>query len=333
MLKKLLCGILVSILILTVAVVVFPVNRTAAQESRSIIPYPRGVEIETIDPMTRMPRSTFCIGMNTIDIKLTNNSGYRKYISVINRDTRGVERTLYSGWLESGMHYLSMLMRTQLALTGPAGTEMVRVDANEYGQTAPGNWVSFYVQDCGGWPPGGGYGSVQLRAWVYPYAIQQGQKGTITLQTSAESRPNMTYYIEILNSWGQLWKRIAVTRRPHERYQVTLPVGNTTKPGMLTYTAKLWLESGFSGQRNNVATTQFSFRVVTQGSTPPPYNPGYPGYPDYPGWLPYNADPYGTPYYGTNPSYGMPSYGMSPYGGVTPYGTRSPQGAEERQIQ
>jgi hypothetical protein len=323
---------ILCILVVTLAVIVSSVNWAFAQEARRIVPYPRGVQIETIDPVTRMPRNSFCIGVNAIDARLINNSEYRGYVSVINRDTTGRERTLYRGWLEPGTHYLSTLMRTQLELTGPAGTEMLRVDVNDYGQSVPGNWVSFYVQNCGGptpgpgpWPPGPGY--AQLWAWVYPYAIEQGKKGTVTLQTDVESRPNMTYYVEILNSWGKLWKRFPANRRPYERYQVTLPVGKTTKPGMLTYTVNLWLEQGFGGQRRNVATTRFSFRVVAPGSTPPQYDPRYPeypGYPQYPGWQPYSGEPY----------FGAPSYGTTPPSWTPPYGTGYPRGlAGERHIQ
>ncbi len=334
MLKKLLPGMIVCLLTLILAVVVVPVDRAAAQANRSIVPFPRDVGIETIDPTTRTPRSSFCVGVNTIDIKLTNNSEYRQYVSVVNRDASRTERTLYSGWLEPGAHYLSSLLRRQLELPA-AGTEMVRVDVDQYGRLIPGNWVSFYVQDCGGPRPGPwpGPGYAQVWARISPYAIEQGKRGRITLQTSVGSQYNARYYFEILNSWRQLWKRIPVSKRPYERYQIILPVGKTTKPGMLTYTVNLWWESGTGGQRRNVATTQFSFRIVTQGSTPTPYAPGYPGYPEYPGWSPDSGAPYyGKPYYGTEPSYGRPSYGMSPYD-QSPYGTGYFRGSvNERQV-
>ncbi len=318
MLKNALTVVILGI-VLIIAVTAFPVNLVFAQDVRSIVPYPRDIRIETVDPVTKMPKNSFCIGINAIDAKLTNNSEYRRYVYVINRDTRGMERTLYNGWLEPGTHYLSSLIGMQLELVGPPGTEMLRVDTGDYGKIMAGNWVTFYVQDCGGYPPGGGYGEAFLWAQIYPYAIPQGGKGTITLQTNVESRPNMTYYFEILNSWGQLWKRLPVSRRPYEHYQVTLPVGKTTKPGMLTYTVKLWLESGFVGERRNVATTHFSFRVVTPGSAPTPYEPGYPG---PPGWYP----PYDLPYPGTPYTPYIPPYGTYPYGTgyqMGPQGERS----------
>jgi hypothetical protein len=351
--KKFVPSMILCILVLTIAVITFPVNRGFAQGERSIVPYPRDILVEPIDPVTRMPKTSFCIGVNTIDVKLTNNSGYRKYVSVLNRDTSGIERTLYSGWLEPGTQYLSTLMRTQLELTGPAGTEMVRVDVNEYGQSVPGRWVTFYVQDCGGsYPPGPG-GYAQLWAWIYPYAIEQGKKGTITLQTNVGSQSTVTYYFEILNSWGQLWKRLPVSKSPYEQYQIKLAVGTTTKPGMLTYTVNLWQESGFAGERRKVATTYFSFRVVTPGSAPMPYEPGYPwspstpygsgypeapgtpygpGYPGTPGWNPYGGSSYpGMPYNPASP-YTMPPSGGYPYGTNSPYGYyMAPQG--ERSIE
>jgi hypothetical protein len=300
-----------------------------------------------------MPKNSFCIGINAIDVKLTNNSGYRRYVYVINRDTRGTEQRLYNGWLEPGAHYLSSLMGTQLELIGPAGTEMLRVDISDYRTSSSGNWATFYVQDCGGgYPPGGGYGEALLWARMYPYALPQGGKGTIILQTNVESRPNMTYYFEILNSWGELFKQFPATKRPYDQYQLTLHVGEKTKPGMLTYTAKLWLESGFVGERRNVATTQFSFQIVTPGSEPTPYEPGYPGYPEYPGypgypgypeypgspgtpgyswppvWDPYSGSPYsGTPYSPTSP-YTMPQYGTYPYGTGYQMGTKSERSIE-----
>jgi hypothetical protein len=358
MVKRHLSSIALGVLFVTVAVVMLSTNWVAAQETRSIVPYPRDVVVEAVDPVSKAVMRSYCIGPNAIDIKLTNNSGYRKYVYVINRDTRGVERTLYRGWLESGTQYLSTLLGTQFELSGPEGTEMVRVDVSEYGRIVTGNQVSFYVRNCGGTGPGPGPGPgpwpghAQVWARVYPYAIEQGKKGTITLQTTVESRQNMVYYFEILNSWGQLWKRIPVSKRPYERYQITLPVGKSTKTGMLTYTVKLWLESGFQGERRNVATTRLSFRVVTPGSAPSQYESGYPSYPGYPGyqqgWTPYSGTPYsGTPYseiqqpyYGTSPySYGTTPYESYPYGtgyyGTDYYGTGyypgSPVG--ERQIQ
>lgn len=312
MLKKCRAGMIITLL---VVVLVMPVHQAAAQGVRSIVPYDRDVVIETVDPTSQTPRNAFCIGTNTIDVKLTNNSGQKKYVAVINRDTEGKERTLFYGWLETGSHYLSALMRMQFNLPGPAGVESLRVVVNEYGQMIPGNAVSFYVQECGYYPPygGGGYGYyAQIWARVYPFAIEQGKKGTVLLQTNMTSRTNATYYFEILNSWGQLWKRIPVSKRPYERYQVTLPVGENTKPGLLTYTVKLWYEPGSQGERRTIGTTKFSFRVVEKGSRSSSYYPGYPGYPGYSGYSMYPTYPTTTPSW---PSYG----GTDPYSGMSPY--------------
>jgi hypothetical protein len=315
MLKRMLFSMMLGIVVVTLTVTMVSINRGYAQGERSIVPSGRDILIQTVDPMTKMPKSSFCIGANAIDVKLTNNSGYRRYVYVIDRDTRGLERTLYTGWLEPGMYYLSALMRTQLEVTGPAGTESLRVDVGDAGQNMSGRWVTFYVQDCGSYPPGGNYGDAYVGAQIYPYAIPRGGKGTITLQTNVESQANMIYYFEILNSWGQLWKRLPVSRQPYEQYQLTLKVGKTTKLGMLTYTVKLWQESGYAGGRRNIATTQFSFRVVAAGSAAMPYDPGYqesptnpaePGYPWPPTW-----DPYGSS--SSLSSSGMPSSQVSPY--------------------
>jgi hypothetical protein len=325
MVKKWLISAMACLCLLAIAVA-SPVNQAEAQQGqRSIVPYPRGVQVETVDPVTKQPKNSFCIGVNTIDVKLTNNSESRTYVYVVNRDTSGIERTLYSGWLDPGTHYLSTLLGTQLELVGPAGTEMLRVDSSNYGQITPGNRVSFYVRDCGGTQPGPWPGYAQLWARVYPYAIEQGKKGTITLQTSVQSRPNMTYYFEILNSWDQLWKRLPVSKRPSEQYHVTLPVGNNTKPGVLTYTVNLWLESGFTGERRKVATTQFSFQVVRPGETAPqPYS--HSGYPGPSQWNPYGgSSSSGLPY---NPSFPYASpQSMYPYGTGFQFGTQ-----EERAI-
>jgi hypothetical protein len=313
--------------VLTVVVSVAGLNTASAQESRSIVPSPRTVAIEPVDPMTKAPKQAFCIGMNAIDMKLTNNTGYRQYVTVVNRDTNGVERSLFNGWLESGTQYLSKLMQRQFELTGPAGTELLRVDINQYGKVTPGQWVSLYVQNCGGpGPIPGGY--AQVWASVQPYAIEQGKKGTVILQTSVTSQANMRYYVEILNSWGQLWKRLPINKMPYDYYQIVLPVGTTTKPAVLTYTVKLWLESGY-GEPRNVGVTYFSFRVITPGSTVAPYQSGYPT--PYDSW--YSDSSYGQPEnawppmmdaygssgmysempYSPETSYGMPSYGTLPY--------------------
>jgi hypothetical protein len=333
-----LCWIL-SVVVLTIAVMVVP-RSGLAQDTRSLVPYPRDITVEAVDPETKMPRSSFCIGLNTLDVKLTNNSGYRRSVYLVNRDTRGVERTLYSGWLETGQQYLSTLIQARLEVTGPAGTEALRVDVSEYGRVTPGAWMTFYVQDCGGGypPPGGGYAYVWAR--IYPYAIPQGAKGTITLQTSVESRANAMYYFEILNSYGQFWKRFPVSKRPYESYQVVLNVGKTTKPAMLTYTVNLWLESSAGGERQKVATTNFSFRVVTPGTSSSPYEqPWYPGEQQGSPYAPGNSwPPAWNPYGGMMPYSGMPydqgsPYMMSPYG-TTPYGPQyNVQGQQDRSIE
>lgn len=338
------CSSCVVLFALTI-VVMGPMPAVFAQEARSIVPYPRDqIVIETVDPGTRLPKNSFCVGVNTIDVRLTNNSEYQRYVYVVNRDTRGQEQALYRGLLEPGQNYLSSLMQAMLEVTGPAGTEGLRVDVADYGQITPGNWVTFYVRDCGWNPPGGGggYGQASIWAQIAPYAIAQGGKGTIIVQTSAGIQSNGTYYFDILNSYDQLWKRVPVSKRAYERYQVTLPVGTTTKPQMLTYTVNLWLEAGYGGERQKVATTKFSFQVVTPGTNPTPYAPGYPGTsspqgytspyspgytPSYPlgnSWDPYSG---GMPY--SSSPYTMPSYGTYPYGTQYPVGG----GTSERSIE
>jgi len=353
MAKRMICSICLVLFALTIAVI-GPMAPAMAQDARSIVPYPRDqVLIETVDPESKLPRSSFCIGVNSIDVRLTNNSENKQFVYVVNRDTKGTEQLLYRGWLEAGQHELSALMQAQLEVTGPAGTESLRVDVQNYGQITTGDWMTFYVQDCGWYPPGGGsggggYGQALIWAQIYPNVLPQGGKGTITVQTSVGAQTNMTYYFEILNSYDQLWKRVPVSKRPYEQYRITLPVGETTKPQMLTYTANLWLESGYGGERQKVATNKFSFRIVTPGSSSTPYDQGYPGntgypgyptYPTYPGysgsyssgyswpsttWDQYNSG--GMPY--SSSPYTMPAYGYSPYG--TQYNVEG--GAEERNI-
>ncbi len=337
MLKTRVSYMMVSIVALTLVLVLLSGGQTVAQTTRNIVPSPR-VTIEAVDPATGMAKSSFCTGPNTIDVKISNNSGYGQFVSILNRDTRGIERTLFNGQLPSGTSYLSRLLGTQLALTGPAGTEILRVAVN--GASGASSQVSYYVQECGGSVPGGGWpgGYAQVWAQVAPYAIEQGRKGRIYLQTSAGAQPNAIYYFEILNSWGQLWKRIPITKRPHERYQVTLPVGAKTKTGRLTYTVNILMEPVLGGQSQKIGSTRFSFMVVTPGSGQPPYNPGYPApyqgyqYQGYQGAMPYGTAP--------NAGMGMPGYGMpqpympSPYSSLPSYGV-SPMGGAvgERQIQ
>jgi len=338
MAKRMICSICVVLFALTIAVI-GPVDPILAQNARSIVPSPRDdVLIETVDPESKLPRSSFCIGINSIDVRLTNNSENRQFVYVVNRDTRGTEQLLYRGVIDPGQHYLSALMQAQLEVTGPAGTESLRVDVQNYGHITTGPWMTFYVQDCGWSPPpggggGGGYGQPLIWAQIYPYALPQGGKGMITVQTSVGAQTNMTYYFDILNSYDQLWKRIPVSKSPYEQYRISLPVGTNTKPQRLTYTVNLWLESGYGGERQQVATTKFSFQVVTPGTSSTPYDqgypgntgyPGYPGYPTYPGnsggypsgysWPSTIWDPYsgGMPY--SSSPYTTPTYGSSPYG-------------------
>ncbi|PIE35043.1 hypothetical protein CSA56_05815 [candidate division KSB3 bacterium] len=342
MFKKRVHCIMVSLVALTLVLILFSGGHADAQSTRSIVPSPR-ITIETIDPATGMAKRSFCTGTNAIDVKISNGSGYGQYVSIINRDTRGVERTLFSGQLQTGTSYLSRLLGTQLALTGPAGIETLQVAIN--GSTDTSSQISYYVQECGSSNPGGswpdyGYpGYAQVWAQVVPYAIEQGKKGMIYLQASVGAQSYATYYFEILNSWGQLWKRIPITKQPYERYLVTLPVGTKTKPGRLTYTVNILMEPVFGGQSQKIGSSRFSFMVVTPGSGQAPYHPGYPGYPapyqDYQGYsgvMPYGIDPYAG--MGTS-GYGMPQSSMpSPYGSSSYYGFSLMGGATgERQIQ
>lgn len=335
MLKKRMFTVVVCMLALMLAGLLGPVERSFAQTDYRIIPSPR-LTLEVIDPSTGMAKDSFCIGAGSIDVKLSNNSGYAQYVTVVNRDTRGVERRLYAGQVQNGVSYLSRLLGTQLSLTGPAGTETLRLEGNDSQWQGAANQVSYYVRNCGGQgtqPPGQGY--AQVMAQVRPYAIEQGKKATIILQASVGYQQNGAYYFEILNSWGQLWKRIPVTKQPFAPYQVTLPVGTKTKPGMLTYTVNLLSDSSYGGEQK-IGTARVSFRVITAGSAQAPYNPGYPGYPTYPSYPThpgYVEVPYGSPQgypqgYGMPQSYQAPMY--SPYSGygVSPMGSQ----AGERQI-
>jgi len=338
MAKRMICSICLVLFALTIAVIGLAVP-AQAQSTRSIVPYPRdNVLVETVDPESKLPRSSFCIGVNSIDVRLSNNSESRQFVYVVNRNTQGTEQLLYRGWLEPGQHYLSTLMQAQLEVTGPAGTEALRVDVQEYGRITTGAWMTFYVQECGGWYPpggGGGYGQALIWARISPSVLPQGGKGTITVQTSVGAQTNATYYFEILNSYDQLWKRIPITKRPYEQYQVTLPVGSATQPQMLTYTVNLWLESGYGGERQKVASNTISFRIVEPGSASTSYDQGYSGMSGYSGsypagsswptatWNPYSG---GLPY--SSSPYMMPTYGSSPYG--TQY---SVGGTSERSIE
>jgi len=316
-------------IVLLVALSVMPMHRAAAQDSRAIVPSPReSVTMEAIDPTTGMPKNTFCTGANAIDVRLTNNSGYGQFVSVLNRDTRGVQRTLFSGQLQTGVSYLSRLLGMQLALNGPAGTEAIWMTTN-MGQGAE-SMVSYYVQECGGtYPPNPWQQYAQVWAQVSPNMIEQGKKGTITVQTSVGAQMGAVYYLEILNSWGQLWKRIPVTKAPYDYYQVTLPVGTKTKPDFLTYTVHVAMESGMGGQSQRIGTTQFSFQVVRPGTVPPmmgPYNPDYQGQMMPPAWTPYGVNPstgVNNGYMESHPSFVVApytpysSYGLNPMGGTS----------------
>ena len=314
MLKKRMFTMVVCMLALTLTGLLGTAERSFAQTDYRIIPSPR-LTLEAIDPSTGMAKDSFCIGAGTIDVKLSNDTGYGQYVTVVNRDTRGIERRLFTGQLPSGVSYLSRLLGTQLSLTGPAGTETLRIESNDSQWQGAAPQVSYYVRNCGGqgqWPPGPS--QAQVIAQVRPYAIEQGKKGTIILQASVGYQQNGAYYFEILNSWGQLWKRVPVTKQPFAPYQVILPVGTKTKPGVLTYTVNLLSDSSYGGEQQ-LGTTRVSFRVITAGSAQPPYNPGYPGYPSYPGY----------PGYPSYPTY--PGYVPIPYGNTSGYGTSQPYGA------
>lgn len=328
-------------LALMFVVSLLPLSNAAAQETRSIVPSPRTVTVETVDPTTGMPKNSFCAGVNTIDIRLTNDTGYAQTVYVFNRDTRGIQRTLFNGQLQPGATYLSRLLNMKLSLNGPAGTEMVWITSDML--SAEGSrQTTYYVQDCGGATSGTGagnwqqnYGYAQVWAQISPSVIAQGQKAVIVAQTSVGAQQGAGYYLEILNSWGQLWKRIPVTKAPYDYYQVTLPIGTKTKPGVLTYTVNV-VAAGY-GQSQKIGTTQFSFQIVTPGSlsVQPPYNQGYEyqGQPWSQGMMPYGATPnFNAGGYETHPSFVMPPY--SPYStyGMNPTATGGAY-KEERQIQ
>lgn len=338
MLKRILFGMILGMVVVTLMVTTVSVKRGLAQEIQGLIPSPQDILIETVDPVTKVAKSAFCIGANAIDVKLTNSSTYRHYVYVIDRNAAGAEQTLYSGWLEPGTtYYLSTLLNTQLEVTGPVGTETLRLDVGEAGQSMAGRSVTYAVQDCGTNPPDGGTGSAIISAQIHPTVIPQGGKGTITLRTNVASQASRSYYFEISNSWGQLWKRLPVNKRAQAPYRVTLAVGQTTKPGMLTYRVKLWQAAGTAGGRKVLATTRFSFRVVQSGWGPTPYDPNYqdpsmvpfePGYPCPPAWDPYSSgmSSPGMPYSPGLP-YVIPSQGAYP-------GTSYPLGMPgDRQIE
>ncbi len=313
-----------------------------AQMSRHIIPSPR-LTIEAIDPVTGAAKESFCIGPASIDVKLSNNSASTMHVTLVNRDTRGIERRLYTGQIPNGVSYLSRLLGTQLSLTGPEGRESLRLESSAQWQDSS-NQVSYYVRNCGGqggWSPDPGYGYATVAAQVQPYAIEQGRKGTMMLQSSVGYQQGVAYYFEILNSWGQLWKRIPVTKPPFAQYQVVLPVGKKTRPGILTYTVNLLAGPGHGGEQK-LGSTRVSFRVIKAGSAQPPYNPGYPGYPTYPGYV---DVPYGWSsqnyYQGgpQSPMYSSPSSGLGYRSESGPdyygyYGAVGPMGSvtAERQI-
>ena len=325
---------------LLAALSLMPMNPAAAQDSRAIVQAPReSVTAETIEPSTGMPKNSFCTGVNAIDVRLTNNTGYGQFVSVVNRDTRGVQRTLFNGQLQTGVSYLSRLLGMQLALNGPAGTESIWLTTN-MGQGAE-NMVSYYVQDCGGttYPQQNPWQQQYAQVWaqVSPNMIEQGRKGTITVQTSVGSEMGAVYYLEILNSWGQLWKRLPVTKAPYDYYQVTLPVGTKTKPGFLTYTVHVTVESGFGGQSQRIGTTQFTFQIVRPGTIPPvmaPYNSDYQGQMMPPTWTPYGVNP-SSGAVSDGATFSHPSFVVPPYTPYSSYGldSRGSGAMKERSIE
>ena len=68
--KKILVGMILYILVLIIAVIGDPINRVFAQDARGIVPQPRDrITLETIDPATKTPKNSFCIGANAIDAR------------------------------------------------------------------------------------------------------------------------------------------------------------------------------------------------------------------------------------------------------------------------
>jgi hypothetical protein len=234
-------------------------GETWGAEYRKLVPQPRvRISIETVDYYTKYPKTSFCIGRDRIDIRLTNRGDYSQYIYLMNRDTRGVTRTLYSGRLNPGTYYLSDLMDVMFEVEGPPGTESLWVNVDGDSSYGYAHRVRFRVLDCDDRPYPD---DLWISAYVTPWSIPQGGSGVITIRTNASSRPSVRYYFEIYNSWGHLWRRVEAWKRSPGVYELDLVVDRETPPGVLTYTVKLWSETRY-GYRRLEATNQFTFRVV-----------------------------------------------------------------------
>lgn len=235
------------------------VEEVQGQPRREIVPYPR-ITLETVDYYTKSPRTTFCIGSNQIDVRLTNHTNESRYINLVNRDTRGVTKTLYAGRLNPGTHYLSNLMDSTFDIQGPPGVESIRLEVDRDYESGYSRWINFNIRYCG--DPGEPGGGLWITASVNPWSIPQGESGVITIKTNASSRGSIRYYFEIYNSWGHLWKQVEARKRAPATYDLKLVVDYNTPPGTLTYSVKLWSETGY-GQRRLEASKTFSFRVVS----------------------------------------------------------------------
>lgn len=229
------------------------------QQRREIVPYPR-ITVETVDYYTKSPRTSFCIGTSQIDIRLTNYTNESRYISLINRDTRGVSRTLYRGYLNPGTYYLSDLIDATFDIQGPPGEESIRLDVDRKYESEYSRWINFRVRYCDSQDDPGGRFWVKVS--VNPWSIPQGGSGIVTVKTNASSKDSTRYYLEIYNSWNHLWRRIEAWKRPPGTYDLELAVSRSTPPGTLTYTVKLWSETRY-GQRRLEASKTFTFRVVS----------------------------------------------------------------------
>jgi len=229
------------------------------QERWRIIPYPR-ITVETVDYYTKAPRTSFCLGRNQIDIRLSNNSYESYYVHLINRDTREVTRTLYRGWLGPGTHYLSDLTGSTFDIQGPPGVESIRLDLDRDSGLEDGRWVRFTTRYCDR-PEDPGH--LWITASISPRVIPQGGSGLITIRTNASSRSSVRYYLEIYNSWGNLWRRVEAWKRAPGTYDLELVVGRETPPGALTYTVELWSETPGYRHRRLEARSSFTFRVAS----------------------------------------------------------------------
>jgi hypothetical protein len=233
-------------------------TKEAQGASRRIIYDPR-ITLTTVDYHTKAPRSTFCIGRNQIDIRLTNYGDYSRHVNLINRDTRGITRTLYNGRLGPGTHYLSDLLDATFDVQGPAGTEYVWIDTDGDYDPDYDSRARFRVIYCEDPEDPRDF---WITASVNPRSIPQGGRGIITVKTNASSQYSRRYYFEIYNSWGHRIHKVDAWKRSPGTYDLDLFVDHDTAPGILTYTAKLWSKDRYGRQRL-VASRRFTFRVVS----------------------------------------------------------------------